>query len=144
MNSDLDEIDRGILTLLRSNSRLPVSSLAAGLKISRATVQNRIDRLLQREIILGFTVRLCGDESFSPVRAVMSIEIRGKPTSPILKALRGFPEVRTVHTTNGRWDMVAELRADTLDQFDRALSGIRRIEGVASTETNLLLSTHNV
>ena len=59
----------------------------------------------------------------------------------MLKALRGDPAVSGLHTTNGRWDMVAELRADSLEAFDRALSRIRLIEGIASTETSLLLST---
>ena len=56
-------------------------------------------------------------------------------------ALRGDPAVSALHTTNGRWDIVAELRADTLEEFDRVLGRIRRIEGVATSETNLLLST---
>jgi DNA-binding Lrp family transcriptional regulator len=50
--------------------------------------------------------------------------------------------VSALHTTNGRWDIVAELRADTLEEFDRVLGRIRRIDGVATSETNLLLSTY--
>jgi DNA-binding Lrp family transcriptional regulator len=60
----------------------------------------------------------------------------------VLRSLRGDASVAALHTTNGRWDIIAELRADTLEEFDRVLSRIRRIEGVANSETNLLLSTH--
>jgi DNA-binding Lrp family transcriptional regulator len=49
--------------------------------------------------------------------------------------------VAALHSTNGRWDIVAELRADSLEGFDRALARIRLIEGISQTETSLLLST---
>jgi len=47
-----------------------------------------------------------------------------------------------LHTTNGRWDIVAELRAENLEDFDRALERIRLIPGIANTETNILLSSY--
>ena len=61
-----------------------------------------------------------------------------------LDALRGFPEVRAVHSTNGRWDIVAELGTDGLEAFDAALRRIRTVTGIANTETSLLLSTHKL
>jgi DNA-binding Lrp family transcriptional regulator len=59
----------------------------------------------------------------------------------VLRSLRGDPAIQTLHTTNGRWDIIAELRADTLEAFDRVLGRIRKIEGISKTETSLLLST---
>jgi len=50
--------------------------------------------------------------------------------------------VCALHTTNGRWDIVAELRADSLQAVDRVLGRIRLIDGISNTETSLLLSTH--
>ena len=72
----------------------------------------------------------------------MTIAVEGNHVEKVLKALRGDPAVTTLHTTNGRWDIVAELRADTLEAFDGVLSRIRQIDGIANTETSLLLSTH--
>ena len=59
----------------------------------------------------------------------------------MLRALRGFPEVRALHMTNGRWDVIAELAAGSLEALDQALNRIRMLEGVANTETSILLST---
>jgi len=59
----------------------------------------------------------------------------------VIAALRGDPAVGALHSTNGRWDIVAELRADSLASFDQVLGRIRRLEGISSTETSLLLST---
>jgi DNA-binding Lrp family transcriptional regulator len=49
-----------------------------------------------------------------------------------------------LHTTNGRWDLMAELRADTLEAFDKVLNAIRAILGISNTETSILLSTHKL
>ena len=141
---DLDDTDRRLLALLRTDSRRPASSLAAALGVSRGTVQNRIVRLMREGVIQGFTLRLRpeADQGAGAVRAISTIEIRGRSAAGVLKALRGFPEVRALHTTNGRWDLVVELAAESLEAFDQALNRIRLLDGVANTETSILLSTH--
>jgi DNA-binding Lrp family transcriptional regulator len=51
----LDEIDRRLIELLRSDARLPAVALARRLSVARATVQNRIDKLIAQGVLLGFT-----------------------------------------------------------------------------------------
>ena len=139
---DLDDTDRRLLALLRDDARRSASSLAAALGASRGTVQNRIAKLLRGGAIQGFTVRLRPEaERAGAVRAITTVEIRGRTAAGVLNALRGLPEVRALHTTNGRWDVVAELAAESLEALDRALNRIRLLEGVANTETSILLST---
>lgn len=138
----MDEKDHRLLTLLRENARLPVSALADALGVSRGTVQNRIDRMVARGTILGFTVRVRPDAEPARVRAIMMVEVEGERTDPIIKLLRGHPEIAAIHTTNGRWDLVLELRTDGLEDFDQALRRIRQIKGIAASETSLLLSSY--
>lgn len=138
----LDETDRQILSLLRNNARLPASSLAAALGVSRGTVQNRIDRLTRDGVILGYTVRLKPDAEPNSVRAITMIEIHGKAADKVFKALQGYPEVTRLHMTNGRWDMIAEVETDNLQEFDRVLREIRLVDGIAGTESSILLSSH--
>ncbi len=138
----MDDTDRRLVSLLRDNARLPVASLAAILGVSRATVQNRIDRLIRDGTVTGFTIRLRPDAEPTAVCAIMMIEIEGERSEHILKTLRGYPEVSAVHTTNGRWDLVLELKTANLDAFDKALRRIREMKGIASSETSLLLSSH--
>ena len=109
----MDETDRRLVALLRDNARTPTVALAKALRVSRGTVQNRLDRLLASGTLLGFTIRLAAADDSSRVRAVTSIEIKGGRSGAVLEALRGIAAVRAVHSTNGRWDMVAEL--DTPD-----------------------------
>ena len=100
----------------------------------------RIERLRQRGDILGFTVVLKEDTLHDPVRGLMMIGIEGRGTERIVRQLQGLKEVRAIHSTNGRWDIIAELGTETLEALDRALARIRSFDGVQSSETSLLLS----
>ena len=140
----MDDTDRQLIGLLRNDARASVASLAKALGVSRGTVQNRMARLGASGTIVGYTVRLGTQVDEPGVTAVMSIAVSGNRAEAVLRNLRGDPAIRTLHTTNGRWDIIAELRAETLEAFDRALGRIRKLEGIAKTETSLLLSTHKL
>lgn len=135
----LDETDRRLIGLLRENGRLPSATLARRLGVSRGTVQNRIDRLVAAGVLLGFTVRLSG-EAEAAVRAIMAIEVRSADTRAVLAALRRMPEVGRVWSTNGRWDLVAEINTGDLAALDAALTAIRALKAVSNSETSILLS----
>ncbi len=140
----LDDTDRQLIALLRDDARQSVSQLAQRLKVARGTVLNRLRRLEHSGVISGYTVRLRPEAEPHRIRAWMGIVVEGSSTDAVLKALRGEPAIATLHSTNGRWDFMAELRADSLEAFDRALGRIRAIDGIANTETSILLSTHKV
>jgi DNA-binding Lrp family transcriptional regulator len=140
----MDDLDRRLLGLLRQDARTPVATLARVLKVSRATVQNRIDRMMQRGEIAGFTLRMGAAENAQRVRAVMMVAIEGERSPAVVKALGRLPEVEATHTTNGRWDLVVELNTDSLTAFSRVLDEVRRIDGVSASETSLLLETQRM
>lgn len=136
----MDDIDRELLGLLREDARTPVIALAKKLRLARTTVQNRIAKLEKDGMIVGYTVRLKPAAEPARVRAVMSVAVDGKNTE-VLAKLRGHPNVVGLHSTNGRWDLIADLQADSLEAFDAVLRSIRLIDGIATTETSILLST---
>jgi DNA-binding Lrp family transcriptional regulator len=138
----MDTTDRKLLALLRDDARTPVAAMAKAVGVSRGTVQNRLSRLEADGTVVGYTVRLKNSAEDQRIRAFMTVAVEGNRTDEVLKALRGDPAVCALHTTNGRWDIVAELRADSLEAVDRVLGRIRLIDGISSTETSLLLSTH--
>ncbi|WP_026620768.1 DNA-binding Lrp family transcriptional regulator (plasmid) [Ensifer sp. WSM1721] len=136
-----DDLDRQIIAHLRADGRASLSKLSDALGVARGTVQNRLDRLLETGTLLGFTVRVREDYDVNTVHAVMMIEVVGKSTTQVIRRLRGMPEIYTLHTTNGNWDLVANIRAANLSEFDRILREVRMIDGVANSETSLLLSS---
>ena len=137
----MDDTDGQLLSLMRDNARTPVATLAKVLRVSRGTVQNRLNRLEADGTIVGYTVRLKPQVEKHRIRALMTVAVNGNRIDALLASLRGDPAVSALHTTSGRWDIVAELQADSLEAFDRVLGRIRLLDGVARTETSLLLST---
>ncbi len=140
----MDSIDRQLISLLRDNARTPVATLAKKLKVARGTVQNRLNKLEADGTIVGYTVRLRPQVESHHIRAFMGVAVDGNRTEQVLRLLRGHPNVVALHTTNGRWDLVAELRTDNLEEFDRVLRQIGLLDGIANTETSLLLSTQKL
>lgn len=137
----MDDLDHHLLAALRQNARLPISSLAAMTGASRATVTARIDRMVEDGTIAAFTIRTGQETRLPNVRAIIMIEVLGKMGDRVADQLRGMPQVRALHSTNGRWDFVAELEDSDLASFDETLRRIRLIEGINLTETNILLRT---
>ena len=137
----MDDLDRRLVALLRDNARTPTAALAKRLKVSRGTVQNRLDRLQAAGTLLGYTIRLGDTDDAGRVRAVSTIQIEGGRMAAVVAALRDVPAIKAVHSTNGRWDLVAELDAPDLADFSSALDAIRAVTGVVATESSLLLTT---
>ncbi len=140
----MDDTDRQLLGLLRADARATVLSLARRLGVSRGTVQNRIARLERDGVILGYTVRLREAVETPRITALMNIAVDSNREDAVRRALETDPSVSVLHSTTGRWDLVAELHAESLAAFDRVLERIRRVEGIARTETSLLLSTRTL
>ncbi len=139
--ANLDDIDHQLIALLRADSRLSAVTLAKRLGISRGTVQNRIERLVQAGVIRGFTLRLDPGAEASVVRALTTLEIRAGDIRSVVGAIKRLPEAVALHSTNGRWDVVIEIAARDLGALDRAISAIREVPGVTHSETNILLSS---
>lgn len=137
----MDDTDRKLLAALRRDGRAALSDLAITLGITRATVRARIERLTESGEIQGFSVLTRGDLAQSPVRALTMLAIAGPGMDRIRRQVSGLPQVQAVHATNGKWDLIVELGTDTLEALDLTLRAIRKLEGVATSETSLLLST---
>ena len=135
----LDEIDRALLTALTANSRTPIATLGQQLGIARTTVQVRIDRLENRGVIAGYTVRL-GKTSQPALRATALVAIEPRAAPAVLSRLKSIHNVVAVHTTSGRFDLLVQLTAQTTEELDVTLDHIGAAQGVKSSES--LISQH--
>lgn len=138
----MNNTDAQILGLLRNNARLSITAIAQHVKVSRVTVQKRIEYMEEQGIITGYTIRLKPNFEKNMIRAWMNIQVEGNKASTVIQQLRINPAVQTLHTTNGKWDLLVELTAENLENFDKALEKIRKISGIHNTETSILLSTY--
>lgn len=137
----MDDLDTRLIALLRRNARESLSNLATALGVTRATVRARMERLQSSGVIQGYTLRLERDMTHSPVRGLMLLGIEGRGTERLIHRITGMPEVQAVHTTNGKWDLIVEIATASLPELDSVLATIRKLDGVSTSETNLLLRT---
>ncbi|MER5703089.1 Lrp/AsnC family transcriptional regulator [Micromonospora sp. NPDC002296] len=137
----LDDLDHRLISELRHDSRAPVAVLARVLGVNRSTVTTRIERLRDSGVIEAFTVRLSNDVDRDAIRGVTMVRIEPNRGQDVVRAVRGYPEVETLFSTIGAWDLVLQLRAASLSELDLALERIRGLAGVLDTQTSLLFNS---
>ncbi len=140
----LSNTDRSLIALLRANARASIAELAHRLGVSRGTVTNRLNRLEEAGVIVGYTVRLRPDARPEEIGAWMGIAVEGNQTREVVAGLLGEPGVAVLHDTNGRWDLLAELRAADLAELSQILDRIRLLKGISNTETSIHLKTYRL
>lgn len=140
----MDTLDQQLLALLRQDARATVATLAIKLKVSRGTVTNRIAKLEDSGVIVGYTVKLRPDVTPNAITAWMSIAVEGNKTREVIAILLGEPGVSCLVDTNGRWDLLAELRATTLGELAEVLERVRLIKGIGATETSIHLQSYKL
>ena len=140
----VDSIDHQLIALLRADGRATVARLAHKLGVSRGTVTHRLARLEDTGVIVGYTVRLRPDARPDEICAWMSIVVEGNQTRAVIQSLLGEPGVASLHDTNGRWDLLAELRAPSLQALAEVLERVRLIKGIGATETSIHLQTYRL
>lgn len=136
----MDDLDRSLIAALRHDGRAPLSKLADILDVSRGTIQNRLDRLMEEGVITGFTVRTRELPDERKVKAMAMLEVSGRHTPSVVRQLRQIPEITSLHTTNGAWDLVAEIETRDLVEFDKVLARVRAVDGISRSDTSLLLA----
>ena len=69
------------------------------------------------------------------------INVSANEEEDIISQLTMMPEISRLYTTNGRWDLAAEIQTPTPEAFDVAISRLKQIPGIRETDTSLLLSS---
>ncbi len=138
----MDDTDRALIALLRRDARASIATLAGKLGVSRGTVTNRLRKLEDEHVIVGYGVRLRPDAEPNQIRAWMGVLVDGNQTRAVVAALLGEPGVLALHDTNGRWDLLAELQAESNAELSAVLERVRLIKGITNTETSILLTTY--
>ena len=137
----LDATDRALLALLRDDARASTTELARKLKLSRTTVQSRMERLQRQRVIAGFTITVPDELEADLVRAHVLITLAPKRSGAIETALRKIPEVRVLHSVSGPFDLIAIVAAASIGELDGLIDRIGALDGVERTTSAIVLST---
>ena len=141
MSDFIDNKDQSIISLLQKDGRMSVKDIANAVGLTRTTVTKRMEKLEYSGVIAGYSAIVRKDFFNKKIRGWVMINTIPNSEEAAISAMKMIPEVSRVYTTNGRCDLAVVIGAADLESFDAALSKIRQVDGIESTETNLLLSS---
>jgi DNA-binding Lrp family transcriptional regulator len=132
----MDEIDRVILEELKKNSRISFVELGKKLNMSESAVRRRVKNLQKAGVIRRFTIEV-GDGAISAF-VLVSVE-PSIPTGEVAEEIARIPNVRSIHEVTGVYDIVVTISAVSVAETNRCIDEIRRVRGVRSTNTMIVL-----
>jgi DNA-binding Lrp family transcriptional regulator len=133
--------DDALLGLLKLNAREPIAVLARKLGVSRTTIQDRLKRLEESGVVAGYSLRLGKAAKAPGIAAFVTIYVEPRQATEVGKAVALVPQVETLHTVSGKFDLIALVRSQTSEDMDLVLDKISAITGVTDIETAVILST---
>ena len=137
----MNSLDASIVALLKRNARMSITQISHELGVSRVTIDSHIRKMEASGVITGYSVTLGAEEFRHNISGWILINVSANEEEDIIAKMISMPEITRLFTTNGRWDLAAEIQTTTLESFDTAISRLRQITGVKDTDTSLLLSS---
>lgn len=134
----LDDKDRQILELLRSDARLPLKTLAARVGLARSTLRERLARLEANGTIRGYRADIADDQR--RVAAYLFIRLKTTPAPGLVAVLRRTPEVMSCISLAGDTDLLIEIAAESTDRLNAVRDRISSHDAVADLTTAIVLN----
>ena len=138
----MDTVDRRIIAALRTNGRVTYADLGRQVGLSASAVHERVGKLEANGVITGYHAVVDPRAVGLDVTALVGIH----PTDTaddedVAAALAELPEVESCYRVAGDEAFVVKVRVATVDELERCLGNLRRINGVARTRSTVVLST---
>ena len=139
----LDGIDRQLLEALQSDSKRSLKDIGAAVGLSAPSVLERVRKLENAGIIKGYHAVLDARKVGLDISAFIGVSIS---TPPYLSAfeewVESIPQILECHHVTGSHTLLLKVKTRNTADLEKLISRIRSMEGVASTETMVVLSTH--
>ncbi len=140
---ELDAIDLQILNILQNNGRIPHTKLAEQVGLSAPSVIERVKKLEDSGLILGYYAACDARKLGKDVTAFIGVSITHPKTIGLFeRTVDLLEDVLECHHVTGQHTVLLKVKTENTTSLERLISTIRSIEGVARTETMVVLSTH--
>lgn len=140
---ELDRTDHAIINALRDDARLSMRALAERVHLSRTATHARVQRLIDHEVITGFTAVVQPEALGLHVCALVVVSAAGTPWPHIERHLGNIPYVERVQAVSGDIDFVLTIRApDHAALSETILRDVQAVPGVTSTRSHIVLDEH--
>ncbi|WP_373503488.1 Lrp/AsnC family transcriptional regulator [Aestuariivirga sp.] len=133
--------DEELIALLKVDSREPVAALARKLGLSRTTVQDRLRRLEESGVIAAYSIKLSREMELGGMRAYVTLSVEPRRQVEVARMLARFPQIETLHTLSGKFDLIAQVKTTSSEAMDRLIDEMGQMPGITRIETSVILST---
>ena len=138
---NVDNIDYGILDMLRQNSRAGYGDIGDRVGLSASAVKRRVDRLVADGVIRAFTIQVDPAVDGMATEAYVELFCRGTVAPEELRRiLSQVPEVVDAATVTGSADAVVHIRSRDIPSLEDALERVRIAPSVDHTRSAIVLS----
>ncbi len=139
----IDKLDCRILEIISKNAKIPFKNIADVCGVSRAAVHQRIQRLIEANVITGSGYHLNPKKLGYNTCTYIGITLeKGSMYKEVVPQLETIPEIVEIHFTTGPYTILIKLYASDNEHFMELLNGkIQEIPGVTETETLMSLRT---
>jgi DNA-binding Lrp family transcriptional regulator len=135
----LDQKDQKILSQLVADGRKSVVEIADELQVPRATVQERIKRMINTGVIKRFVAVPDYSKLGKRVAAYVLVSFNNDQSisqRALAHKIAKMPEVHEVSVISGQWDIVVKVRADSVEEVGAFVTEkLRAMSGIEKTET---------
>jgi len=138
---ELDDIDRAILRKLQEDARISFKEIAKEVGTSEATIFVRVKKLQKSGVLKAFRAIVDPRSVGKNVTAFALIKAEPKSFPKMLAQLRSFDDICEIHDVTGAYYSIVKMRTGTSEQLAEILDRIGQIEGIAGTETVIVLRT---
>jgi DNA-binding Lrp family transcriptional regulator len=135
----MDELDQKIIEILRKDSRTSFVDIGKTIELSEAAVRRRLQNLISQGIITRFTIEVNSGQGASAITLIAASP--QVPTQEMTDTLRKMRGVDVVYEITGQYDIAVILSAPTIAEINTCIDDVRKIEGVANTNTLIILRT---
>ena len=138
----LDQKDRKLLALLAADARLPLTTLARRINLSRSATRERLQRLEDAGVILGYTVRVGRTDGDKSAAWLLITLQAGVPCTAVAPPIIAMPGVTMCHALGGAPDLLVHLHAANAVAISTARDAVAALEGVRAVTTHMVLAKH--
>jgi Lrp/AsnC family leucine-responsive transcriptional regulator len=143
VSPEFDATDRAILELLQENCKQPLAAIGEKVGLKAPSVVERIHKLEEAGVIVGYVAQLDARRLGHDITAFIGVVTDHPRTIGQLEtSLASIDDVLEVHHVTGQHTLMLKVKTRNTESLERLIDQVRSIEGVASTETSVVLSTH--
>lgn len=135
----VDELDRKIISILQKDARLSYREIAKKLSIAVGTVYNRLKKLEEEGVILGFTPKLDYNKLGYDLTTIIGVRAQGKRIIEIEKEIANDPHVACVYDVTGEYDIIVIAKFRGREDMNKFVKKLLRIDGVEKTYTHVAM-----